>query len=195
VGKRALPTRFGSFSAACRAPLLLLALAATVICGVAAAATNATDAKSYPDPVGDQQVEPRCGDIRGLAVSDSRGVISLTVNIKGFKCGQGIVILDTDRDGHWDYDLGFHRNTNTRADIDQFWPIAADDSIGDDASWKILSVWHHGDRYTFRFRAAAVRVKRAFQFEAHLNGIYMSDVVDTAPDYPKDWFTYRLTGG
>jgi hypothetical protein len=189
------PTSFGSFSAARRALLLLAALAAIVICGVAAAATSATDAKSYPDPAGDQEAEPRCGDIRGLTLSDRRGLISLTITIEDFRCGQVIVILDTNRDGHWDYDLGFHRNTNTRADIDQFWPIAADDSIGDDVSWKILSVWHHGDSFTFRFRAAAVGVKRAFQFEAHLNGIYMSDVVDTAPNYPQDWFTYRLTGG
>jgi hypothetical protein len=186
---------FGSLSAARRAPLLLAALAAIVICGVAAGATNATDAMGYPDPAGDQQVEPRCGDIRGITVSDSRGVITLTVNIKAFKCGEVVVALDTDRDGHWDYVLGFHRNTSSRAEIDHFWPIAADDSIGDDASWKILSVWHHGDRYSFRFRAVAVGVKRAFGFEAHLNGRYMSDVVDTAPDYPKDWFTYRLVGG
>jgi len=165
------------------------ALAAIVASGAAIAASNAIVAKTYPDPVGDQRVEARCGDIRGLTVSDSRGVIGLTVNIKGFKCGQLLVTLDTDRDGHWDYDLGFHRNTNSRTDIDQFWAIADDDTITDDVSWKILSVWHHGDSYTFRFRAVAVRVKRAFGFAAHLNGVYMSDVVDTAPDRPKAWFT------
>lgn len=123
------------------------------------------------------------------------GSVTFTVDVKAFTCGEVIVALDTDRDGHWDYDVGFRRNTSSRAGIDHFWPIAADDSIGDNAARKILSVRHHGDSYTSRFRAAAIGVKRGFGFEAHLNGIYMSDVVDTAPDYPRDWFTYRLGGG
>jgi len=175
--------------------LLVAALSAAVVCAAASAATTATAAKRYADPVGDQQVEARCGDIRGITVSDSRAVLTLTVTIKGFTCGQVIVEFDTDRDRHWDYDLGFHRSTNSRADVDHFWPIGPDDTIRDDVSWKILSVWHHGDNYTLRVRPAAIGVKRAFNFKAHLNGHYMGDVVDTAPDYPRDWLTYRLVGG
>ena len=90
-------TSFGSPSAAWRAPLVVAALAAIVASGAAIAASNAIVAKTYPDPVGDQRVEARCGDIRGITVSYSRGVIGLTVNIQGFKCGLLLVTLDTVR--------------------------------------------------------------------------------------------------
>ncbi|HET7450837.1 MAG TPA: hypothetical protein VFJ78_09580 [Gaiellaceae bacterium] len=174
--------------------LLFIVAAAVWLPVVAAGSAQSPAASRYPDPLGDQAVEPRCGDISGLVVSDRRSVVELTVNIRAFRCGEAIVALDTDRDGRWDYDLGFRGTTGSRGAIDHFWPIGADDSIGPDVRKKILSVLHRGDGYTFRFRARDLGVKRAFGFEAHLNGRYMSDVVDTAPDYPKDWFTYRLTG-
>ena len=179
-------TTFGSLSAARRVPLLLAALAAAVACG--AASRLAT----YPDPVGDQEVEPGCGDIRGLTVSDSRGVITLGVEIRSLRC-LGVVLLDTNRDRHIDYSILFRRTMTSRASVDEVSHWAVDDTLSAARS-KLSSASRRGDRYTFRFRAAAVGVKRAFGFEAHIDGRFMPDVADWAPADHEGWFTYRLTG-
>ena len=189
-----LPLRTVGHSPATRRWLpLMVALAAIVVSEFAAAGTDGTDVRSYRDPVGDQYLQPGCGDIRRLTVSDRRGVIALTVEIRGLKC-LAVVFLDTDRDRHIDYSLLFRRNMSSRGTVEEVWHWAADDRLSD-ARAKLLGASRKGDRYTFSFGAAAVGVKRAFGFEAHIDGHIPSLVTDSAPDDPDGWFTYRLTGG
>jgi len=169
-----------------------MALASVVVCGVAASGTDGTDERSYHDPVGDQYLQPGCGDIQRLTVSDSRRVIALTVEIRGLKC-LAVVFLDTDRDRHIDYSLLFRRNMSSRATVEDIWHWAADDLLSD-ARAKLLGALRTRDGYTFRFHAGAIGVKSAFAFEAHIDGHMPSLVTDSAPDDPGGWFTYRLTG-
>ena len=179
---------FGRSAASRRWSPLLAAVAALVICGLAGAALLGGEAMAYRDAVGDQ--ERGSSDITGFTVSDSRGLITLKVAIRRLS-HTAVVYLDMNRDKRIDHSLLFWRGMTSKADIEA-WRWAPNGNLTD-AVPKIASASRRGDEYTFRFRAAAFGVNRAFGFEAHILGRALGEVTDWAPDDSQGWFTYRLT--
>jgi hypothetical protein len=178
-------------SAARRSSFALATLAVLLLAGLARATTfDAVRPTIYRDPVGDQTL-PR-GDITRIAVSENRGIITLTLDIPGLR-RIAILNIDVDRNRHIDYSLDLRRSMSSKADI-AIWRWAADDTLTDAAA-KFLSASRHGERYTYRFRSSALGIQRAFGFQAHILGPALGEVTDWAPDDPQGWFTHRLTRG
>ena len=174
---------------------LFVGIATTALAfgGCGTSATDRGGERSFSDPAGDQYLQPGCGDIRRLAVSENRGLIDLTVEIRSLTC-LAVVLLDTDEDRHIDYSLEFRRNMSSAATVETVWRWSTDNLLSD-ARVKLRGASRQGDRYSLRFAAAAIGVKRALGFEAHIDGRIPTLVTDSAPDDPDSWFTYRLSGG
>jgi len=147
-------------------------------------------AKVYRDPVGD--AGKPCGDITRFDISDSRGIVTFAIHLKGLRC-----LVNVEFYPEWslsqaaageDYGcfLRFERDLTNPIDFNRFF---CQDDTGLNGR-PLLGASRKGEAYTFRFRAAALDIRRSVRFDAFLQDGY--DTYDPAPN-GGGRYLYRLT--
>ena len=170
----------------CSSPVLA---AAAAIC---VATASAGVPKVYRDPVGD--AERGHGDIASVQVSDSRGVVTMRIDVLSLRASDEVIVqlatrvmtdtdyaLDFSKDGSWGID-----HVNVGGQVTSLSPSST------------LTFSPNGHVYTFRFGPSVLKGTSRFAFNVHVDTAVMADVSDWAPrelspKSPNDWWKYALT--
>jgi len=139
--------------------------------------------KAYRDPVGD--AEAGHGDITGVWISDLRGVVTFSIDVKNMRRDGLVIALDTNCDSHDDYVLSL--GDRGSAELDR---INANDEMFQMLAPTIVRTSSRhlvgATTYTFRFRSTRFGGTTAFRFEAHVDTPTFADVSDWAPNGADD---------
>jgi len=119
--------------------------------------------KVYKDPVGDQRAGH--GDITGVRISDIRGVVTFTINVRNLRNDYMVISFYTDCDPSgdhyvlsvWREGVGLGRLLERVNEHEEIFPMPPP------------SISRSGSAITFRFSASRLGRTTAFLFEAHLD--------------------------
>jgi len=138
--------------------------------------------KSYRDAVGD--AEAGHGDITGVWISDSKGVVTFSTDVKNLH-DTLVVDFDTDCDGHDNYTISLWARGKA-----QLYRLNTNDEMFKITAPKIVRTPSRhltgATAYTFHFTSKRFGGTTAFFFEAHVDTPRFADVSDWAPNGADD---------